>query len=61
MCPRCHVKLIPIVYGKLTPDLIDMQKEEKIIIGTGKYKKGKPMSLCISCEEAYDFPVLIEK
>lgn len=60
MCPRCYIKLIPIMYGKLNPELIELQKQEKIIVGTGKYKPGKPMSFCISCEEAYDFPVLID-
>ena len=48
------------MYGKLNPELIELQKQEKIIVGTGKYKPGKPMSFCISCEEAYDFPVLID-
>lgn len=54
MCPICHVKLVPIIYGKLTPDLIDMQNKGKIVIGSGKYKKGKPLSICISCEESYE-------
>jgi hypothetical protein len=54
MCPKCHVKLTPIIYGKLNPDLIDMQNQGKIIIGSGKYKKGKPLSICISCEETYE-------
>ena len=54
MCPKCHVKLLPIIYGKLTPDLIDMEKAGKIILGDGRYAKGKPTSLCISCEEAFD-------
>jgi hypothetical protein len=53
MCPKCYVKLIPIVYGRLTPDLLDMEKAGKIILGDGRYVKGKPTSLCISCEEAY--------
>jgi hypothetical protein len=54
MCPKCHVKLTPIIYGTLNPDLIDMQNQGKIIIGSGKYKKGKPLSICISCEETYE-------
>jgi hypothetical protein len=53
MCPVCYVKLIPIIYGKLTPDLIDMEKAGKIIVGDGRYVKGKPLSICISCEESY--------
>jgi hypothetical protein len=61
MCPRCSVHLIPIIYGNLTPDLLDMEKEGKLIIGNGKFSKNKPTSFCISCEEAYDYIVLIEK
>jgi hypothetical protein len=60
MCPRCHVKLIPIVYGKLTPDLLDMQKDGQLILGDGRYVKGKPISICISCEEAFDILVYID-
>lgn len=55
MCPKCYVKLIPIMYGRLNPDLIDLQKENKIIIGPGKYKQGKPRSYCPLCEESYEF------
>jgi hypothetical protein len=43
------------MYGRLNPDLIDLQKENKIIIGPGKYKKGKPRSYCPLCEESYEF------
>ena len=57
MCPICKVKLIPIVYGKLTPELIDDQNQGKIIIGSGKYKQGKPSSFCVSCEEAFEILV----
>lgn len=57
MCPRCHVKLIPIVYGKLTPELVDLDRDGKIIIGNGNYKVGKPISFCVSCEEAFDILV----
>lgn len=60
MCPKCHVKLTPIIYGKLTPELIDMHKEGKIILGNGKYSNYKPRSFCISCEESYDYIVLID-
>lgn len=60
MCPKCNVKLIPIIYGRLTPDLIDMQKEGKVIVGSGRYIKGKPTALCISCEEAFDILVYLD-
>ena len=60
MCPKCYVKMIPIVYGKLNPDLLDMQKDNKIIIGIGKYKAGKPLSYCPLCEESYDLFVMPE-
>jgi hypothetical protein len=60
MCPRCSVKLIPVIYGKVTPELVDMERQGKLIVGSGKYVKGKPSSFCISCEEAYDLLVLID-
>ena len=53
MCPRCHVHLTPIIYGRLTPDLVDLHKKGKIVIGSGDYSSDKPTSICISCEEAY--------
>lgn len=60
MCPICKVKLLPIVYGKLNPELVDKEKSGQIILGSGKYKQGKPLSFCISCEEFYYLPVLID-
>ena len=60
MCPRCHVKLIPVIYGKLTPELLDMQKAGNLILGSGRYVKGKPTSLCTSCEEAFDILVYMD-
>lgn len=60
MCPQCNVKLIPIVYGKLTPELVDLDKAGKIIVVSGKYKKGKPTSYCIGCEEVYHSIVTID-
>lgn len=60
MCPKCYVKLIPIMYGRLNPDLVDLQKQNKIIIGPGKYKQGKPRSYCPLCEESYDIFIMPE-
>lgn len=60
MCPICRVKLIPVVYGKLNPDLVDKQKSGQLVVGSGKYVKGKPTAMCISCEEAYDILVNID-
>ena len=60
MCPHCHVKLIPIIYGQLTPELVDMHKSGKIVLGDGRYKLGKPISFCISCEETYDIFVNVD-
>lgn len=57
MCPKCYVKLIPIVYGRLDPKRIDLQKNGQLIVGTGKYKKGKPLSFCPLCEETYEIIV----
>jgi hypothetical protein len=52
ICPICKTKLIPIVYGRLNPDLIDKQKEGLLVIGGNKDKKVK--SYCPLCEEAYE-------
>ena len=60
MCPVCRIKLLPIVYGKLNPDLVDMEKAGKLVIGGTKYAKGKPRSICPFCEEAYDQAVSID-
>ena len=50
-CIKCKTKLIPIVYGKLNPDMLDMQNKGLLLIGL----KGsdKPNSFCPLCEEAY--------
>lgn len=60
MCPNCHVKMIPIVYGKLNPDLVDLEKAGKIILASKKYAKGKPRSFCLSCQESFDQAVTID-
>lgn len=58
MCPKCLVKLVPIVYGRLTADLVDMSNQGKIVVGVGKYKPGKPLSYCPLCEETYEIIVM---
>lgn len=52
-CIRCKTKLIPIVYDRLDPEVLDMQDKGILLIGVDK-QPGKPNSFCPLCEEAYD-------
>ena len=52
ICPICKTKLIPIVYGKLDPELLDMQDNGLLLIGMDKTRKVN--SYCPLCEEAYE-------
>jgi hypothetical protein len=51
-CIRCKTKLIPVVYDRLDPDMLDMQDKGLILIGLNK-GPDKPNSYCPLCEEAY--------
>lgn len=50
-CYRCKSKLIPIVYGRLDKDILDMQDKGLILVGLDKTKGVN--SYCPLCEEAY--------
>jgi hypothetical protein len=59
-CLKCHTKLIPIVYGRLDPEILDMQNKGLLLIGMNK-GSDKPNSFCPLCEEAYgDFTLTPE-
>jgi hypothetical protein len=51
-CLVCKTKLIPIVYDRLDPEILDMQDKGLVLIGLDK-SPGKPNSFCPLCEEAY--------
>lgn len=51
ICPLCKTKLIPIVYGKINPEMLDMQDKGILLIGIDKDKSVN--SFCPLCEEAY--------
>ena len=51
ICPLCKTKLIPIVYGQLNPEILDMQDKGLLLISLDKDKKAN--SYCPLCEEAY--------
>jgi hypothetical protein len=51
ICPICKTKLIPIVYGRLDPDILDMQNKGLLLIGIDKTRKDN--SYCPLCEETY--------
>lgn len=50
-CIRCKTKLIPIVYDRLDPEILDMQNKGLLLIGMDM--SGRPNSFCPLCEEAY--------
>ena len=62
-CIRCKSKLIPIVYGRLDPEILDMQDKGLLLIGLD-ISSGKPNSFCPLCEESYmdftDTPQIID-
>lgn len=51
-CIKCRTKLIPIVYDRLDPEILDMQDKGILLIGMNK-GSDKPNSYCPLCEEAY--------
>lgn len=61
-CIRCKSKLIPIVYGRIDPEMLDMQDKGLLLIGMNM--TNKPNSFCPLCEEAYgdytDTPLFLE-
>ena len=50
-CPICKIKLIPIVYGVLNPEMLQAQARGEILIGQGRQEAN---SYCPLCEEAYN-------
>lgn len=50
-CIVCKSKLIPVVYGRLDKDILDMQDKGLLLIGMDKARKVN--SYCPLCEEAY--------
>ena len=53
ICPICKTKLIPVVYGKVNPDIIELQNQGKLLIGMGTSSLYNVNSFCPLCEEAY--------
>ena len=51
-CIRCKTKLIPIVYGRIDPEILDMQDKGLLLISLDKTRSAN--SYCPLCEEAYD-------
>ena len=50
-CIRCKTKLIPIVYGRIDPEILDMQDKGLLLISLDKTRTAN--SYCPLCEEAY--------
>jgi hypothetical protein len=59
-CIRCKSKLIPVVYGRLDKEVLDMQDKGLLLIGLNNARGIN--SYCPLCEEGYgdftDTPVL---
>lgn len=55
-CPFCGHKLRPVLWGKITPDIMQQKKEGKIFIGEDLYSKTddvKPDFACGNCGESF--------
>lgn len=50
-CIRCKSKLIPIVYGRLDPEVMDKQNKGLLLISLDSNRTAN--SYCPLCEEAY--------
>ena len=50
-CITCKTKLIPIVYGRLDPEILDMQEKGLLLVGLDMARGAN--SFCPLCEESY--------
>jgi len=50
-CIRCRSKLIPIVYGRIDPEILDMQDKGLLLVSLDNSRLAN--SYCPLCEEAY--------
>ncbi len=50
-CITCKTKLIPIIYNRLDPEVLDMQDKGLLLISLDKTRSAN--SYCPLCEEAY--------
>ena len=50
-CITCKTKLIPIVYGRIDKDILDMQDKGLLLVSLDKTRSAN--SYCPLCEEAY--------
>lgn len=51
ICPRCKTKLIPIIYGVVNPEMLELQEKGLLLISLDKNRIAN--SYCKLCEEAY--------
>ena len=50
-CITCKTKLIPIVYGRLDKEILEMQDKGLLLVSLDKTRSAN--SYCPLCEEAY--------
>jgi hypothetical protein len=60
MCPICNSQLIPIVYGYMDDQHLELQRQGKIILaGYRERYKDQPKSYCNTCFEGQDISIEI--
>jgi hypothetical protein len=53
-CPLCNEALVEVVYGFPTMEMIDLAKNDKIVLGgTPRAFDFKPTHYCLECQEQY--------
>lgn len=52
-CTICSHKMVDIVYGYPTPDLIEKAQKDKIALGGLRKSLEDPTHYCYSCHETY--------
>jgi len=52
MCKKCNSRLVPIVYGQVNPDILDMARSGHVVIGD-TFGSDRPEFYCSSCTEAF--------
>jgi hypothetical protein len=52
MCKICGLRLTPVVYGILNPDILEMARSGHVIIGDSD-AIDRPESYCPNCTEAF--------
>ena len=52
-CPNCGDKLVEIVYGRPTPDVVEKAKQKKLYLGGCNVGGSNPNYHCYGCNKNY--------